>query len=89
MSIEIFFDDDKGYRNWLKNNPNGYAAVRVKNLPQGKLHRANKGCAVGRHRARSGVTDRFKACSTDRKRLVAWIEYVEGQTPALCATCKP
>jgi hypothetical protein len=87
MSIEIFYGNDAEYRQWSadKRNKDGYIVNDVEDEPQATLHKAI--CKVGRRSVRQR-TDRFKACSNNKKQLVAWVKHMERDLVP-CGMCKP
>jgi hypothetical protein len=93
--MEIFWNDEAGYRQWLQTHPDGY----VLNLPRRAapstyvmLHRATCG-----HIADPGPSDAplnyttnrdYKVCGVDRDRLVSWVATQPGPFK-LCSDCRP
>jgi hypothetical protein len=88
VSVEIFQDDDDGYRRWLTAHPHGFV-LNCERAPRAdylKLHRARcrwtrpAGMLTGAY---------IKICSDDTSRIAGWARARTGGTPQPCGHCHP
>lgn len=90
MSIDLFVDDDDGYRDWLHRNPRGYVIniQRSMNPSDARLHDAE--CRdliaqLGRDVQLAGSY--VKVCGEDRAELDQWSADNVGDHIQLCGHC--
>ena len=87
--MQIFQDDEQGYRAWLWANLNGFIvnAQRGSNPGEPVLHRAT--CdTITPTPDKDWTRDYIKICSTDRHELDAWARAQERRL-TLCTACDP
>ena len=87
--MQIFIDDDQGYRRWLHENPTGFVANadRPPNPSTLRLHRASCRTISGEPaRGRAWTATSTKTCGT-RHELEAWASAVVGGRLSPCPTC--
>lgn len=85
--MDVFGNDDEGYRNWLEAHPNGFV-LNTNRSPTASylmLHRANctNGILNWRHENPTRVYTKW--CSVDRREVEAQARQVGGElTEASC-----
>jgi hypothetical protein len=87
--MEIFRNDDCGYRHWLYSNPGGYVVNAVAGAQPGEpvLHRAL--CdTISPIPDKKWTGEYLKACSTERFELEQWVR-ASGAKLVTCAHCSP
>lgn len=87
--MQVFQDDDAGYRAWLWSNLSGFVvnAQRGSNPGEPILHRAT--CdTITPTPDRDWTRDYIKVCSNDRYELDAWARSVEKRLTS-CTACAP
>ncbi len=87
--IQIFQDDDAGYREWLWSHLSGYIvnAQRGSNPGEPILHKAT--CdTITPTPDREWTKDYIKVCSTDRYELDAWARSHKRRLTS-CVACDP
>lgn len=87
--MQIFQDDDAGYRAWLWSNLNGFIvnAQRGSNPAEPILHRAT--CdTITPTPDKDWTKDYIKICSTDRYELDSWAR-AQGRRLTGCSACNP
>lgn len=87
--MQVFQDDDAGYRAWLWSNLTGFVvnAQRGSNPGEPILHRAT--CdTITPTPDRDWTRDYIKVCSNDRYELDAWARSV-GKRFTSCTACAP
>ena len=92
MGTRKFEDDDPGYLQWIRVNPQGYVLNGYRPLTADYLiiHRADKKCVTKlRPGAQYWTKNDVKVCSLDIDALVSWAEQNVGGKPKLCGNCRP
>lgn len=87
--MEIFQDDDVGFREWLWSHLDGFVvnAQRGSNPGEPILHRAT--CdTITPTPDREWTKDYIKVCSTDRYELYAWARAHDRRLTS-CVACDP
>jgi hypothetical protein len=87
--MEVFQDDDAGYRAWLWSNLNGFIvnAQRGSNPGEPILHRA--ACdTITPTPDKEWTREYIKICSTSRHELDAWARE-HGRRLTACTACDP
>jgi hypothetical protein len=87
--MEVFQDDDAGYRAWLWSNLTGFIvnAQRGTNPGEPILHKAT--CdTITPTPDKAWTGDYIKVCSTDRYELDAWARAL-GRRLTPCTACDP
>lgn len=87
--MEVFQDDDEGYRAWLWSNLNGFIvnAQRGSNPGEPILHKAT--CdTITPTPDKEWTREYIKVCSTDRYELDAWARE-QGRRLTVCTACNP
>jgi hypothetical protein len=100
----LFEEDDQGYINWYRNNPNGFVLnylrpmtteqPMVAPVEKGRqypmLHKASCNTITGTPAMGKEWTYIWgKRCSNDKIELLAWTLRTFGREPAFCGLCKP
>lgn len=90
MGIEIFIDDDDGYRDWLNRNPRGYVIniQRSLNPSDARLHTANCRDLIAQLERDVELTVSYiKVCGETRAEPEHWAADNVGQPIKLCEHC--
>jgi hypothetical protein len=92
--VQLFEDDDQGFRDWLHNNPMGYVVNTPANISASSLvlHRADcQHIDITRGKGSRAGTGRYvKACSDKMVDLETWAGSRTGNSDLeRCGTCEP
>ena len=89
MAIDIFQDDDVGYRTWMYANPSGYVVNAERNPKPGYLVLHTAMCDTISPAPDKAWTDQYiKICSMKRFELDAWARGLGGRLSE-CSFCEP
>ena len=90
MAAISFVDQETEFRDWRKDNPNGYI-LNTTRVPSDKyliLHTARCWSISGEPaRGRYWIKDYSKVCAPDRREIDEWVERQFGTAPRLCRFC--
>lgn len=90
MSIDLYVDDDDGYRGWLKRNPRGYVIniQRSFNPSDARLHDADCRDLIAQlQRDVQLAVSYVKVCGENRAELDQWAADNVGEPIQLCGHC--
>lgn len=85
--MEIFEDNDRGYKRWIGRHPNGYVlnTERGRGNKYMRLHRAT--CRwIKPTDDRQWTNQYIKVCSTDALEIIDWARRERGGEPEWCGT---
>lgn len=87
--MEVFSNDDEGYRKWLAENPNGYVVNTYTNPSPDymMLHRANCQNGILSHQHSNPTQDYKKWCSLERFELLEGVLEAAGGGSLTDAGC--
>jgi hypothetical protein len=91
MTPVIFKDDERGYREWLAGNEDGFVLNIQRGLHPGdaRVHRATCGTIAGTPpRGRAWTETYIKVCGSSLAELNAWADQKSGPVRA-CRRCQP
>ena len=90
MGIDVYVDDDDGYRDWLNRNPRGYVIniQRSLNPSDARLHDATCRDLIAQLRRDVQLAVLYvKVCGEDRAELDQWAADSVGEPVQLCGHC--
>lgn len=88
--MEIFEDDDDGYRDWIQSHQDGYVLNAERDTLDTyhmRLHRADCHTLVPTHERR-WTCQYIKVCSTDVDEIIDWVCRKYGEEPKRCGKTK-
>lgn len=90
VSIDLYVDEDYGYRDWLKRNPRGYVIniQRSLNPSDARLHDADCRDLIAQLRRDVQLAVSYvKVCGENRAELDQWAADNVGEPIQLCGHC--
>lgn len=90
MSIDLYVDDDDGYRDWLKRNPRGYVIniQRSLNPSDARLHNSDCRDLIAQLRRDVQLAVSYvKVCGENWAELDQWAADNVGEPIQLCGHC--
>jgi hypothetical protein len=87
-NVQLFRDDDKGFFDWLDENPNGFFINAARNPKPDYLVLHKSDCShIDRNPSMNWTKEYIKLCASSRSDLEEWATSVVGGEVTLCRTC--
>jgi hypothetical protein len=88
FNVRSFRDDDRGFFNWLRDNPDGYFVNSERNPRSSYLVLHRVGCPhFTGNPALHWTKDYIKHCASNRRDLEQWAHDRTGGNVTPCPTC--